>query len=165
MVVLLLLSGVAYLLRNVSDYTCFVLGTFVSALAPLLLAIVLLVAPGLVNSDTLYAALVGLVLVFSVGEILWAPRLPKYALDESPDGTTALFLATSTLPMVVAKILATALSYWLVPMYCPTQVGTPCDGVILWCVLAIVAMTTPIGLLFGDRWLRTEEGSKTETVL
>jgi hypothetical protein len=97
------------------------------------------------------------VFLFSVGEILWAPRLPNYALSESPEGSTALFLAMSTLPMLLAKGVATLLSYWLVPMYCPLAADAPCDGVALWGILGLLAATTPLGLLACEPWLRRQD--------
>jgi hypothetical protein len=153
--VLVLVPLCWWLLERADDYVLFIAGTTVSSAAPLALAAVLFFAGGSgAVGISIEALLVGMVVLFTLGECLWAPRLPNYALSESPTGSTALFFATSTLPTLLAKVVATLLSYWLVPYYCPQESAVACDGVTLWSVLGLVAVTTPLGLLVFEQCLR-----------
>lgn len=147
LLILVLVPLLTWRLLRVRDYPLFVAGTLTSGAAPLLAALFLAATGG----AAVYGDVLGMMVVFTVGEAVWSPRLASYALSASPRGATALFLATSTLPGLLAKGLATLLSFALTEYVCPA--AGPCDGVAVWATLAAVALTTPLALRVGMPWL------------
>lgn len=153
-VVIIALLLIKFPIADADGYGVISQGTVISAMGPLLFALLLWmkVVPWL-------AASVG-VFLFSVGEARWSPRLVAYALQVAPEGAEALFTALASLPSLMVKLPTSWLSAALFETFCAE--GHVCDGVGLWSWIGIIAATTPIILICCERWLR--EPNKVDVV-
>jgi MFS family permease len=100
------------------------------------------------------------VVVLSLGETLWSPRLYEYTAAIAPKGQEASYMSMSYLPMFVGKLAVGALSGRLLAAYCPAE-GTR-NSPTLWLVIALITMITPIGLCAFRRFIRVREAGREE---
>jgi proton-dependent oligopeptide transporter, POT family len=120
--------------------TMMILGTAVSAVAPILLCF---------GEHT--SLLVTYFFVFSIGEALWSSRFYEYAADLAPAGRVAQFMGVATLPWFLAKATTGFYSGFVLERLCPAE-GTR-NTALMWMLYTAIAVTSPIGLLLARRWL------------
>lgn len=119
------------LTRSRSAFTVIVLGSIVSALSPF----VLVIGPS-------YPTIIGMIILLSIGECLWSPRLYEYTASIAPRGKEASYMGMSSLPMFFAKMLVGPMSGYLLKHYCP-ETG-PRQSWIMWLVIGITTLIGPI---------------------
>jgi len=98
------------------------------------------------------------VVLLSVGEALWSPRLYEYSAAIAPKGQEASYMSLSYLPFFVAKFFVGTLSGLLLTNYCP-ETG-PRNSQMLWLIIALTTMITPIGLLVFRRYIQVHESGR-----
>jgi MFS family permease len=96
-------------------------------------------------------------IVFSVGEAFYSPRVYEYAAAIAPKGQEASYGALAYLPFLVGKLLV-GTSGWILAAFCPEQ-GPRRSG-IMWLIFALAASVAPIGLITFRRYLRVPEAGR-----
>jgi len=174
-VVILLVPIVGALTQKVSAYRMVLFGTtvaagsvFIMAMPPIwwqsvadgpfghLIAQSWLGVQGTVNPY--YVMIFVYVVIYSVGEVFWTPRLYEYTAAIAPKGQEGSYMSLSYLPFFVAKLFAGGLSGLLLTRYCPA-VG-PRHSETLWLIIALMAMITPIGLVLLRRFVQVQEAGR-----
>ncbi len=133
------------LTRRVNVYTMMIIGTFVSAAPTFLLC----TGPDLTMLITYFV-------IFSVGEALWSARFLEYASELAPPGRIAQYMGLANIPWLLAKGTTGLYSGLMLATYCPPD--TPADQLqteTMWLIYGCIAMTSPIGLLLAQRWVRS----------
>jgi hypothetical protein len=102
------------------------------------------------------------ILLFSIGECVYSPRLYEYAAAIAPRGQEASYTALSFLPFFLAKVFVGMFSGKLLARYCP-ETG-PRDSQTLWLIIAITAAVAPIGLVSLRRFIRVPEAGRAAAV-
>jgi len=97
----------------------FIIGSMCSGVSPLFLAV----------SNSVWASVMWLVML-SVGEAIWSPKLIEYSVAIAPEGREGTYLSLSQAPLFVAKFATGGFSGWLLETYCPQQ-GTR-DPKMMW---------------------------------
>lgn len=131
---------------RVDAHDALLIGTALSASGCLLVGVLRAFVPT-ISIVTAYAA--GLAL-FSLGEIVWSPRLSAYALDVAPEGSEAFYQAMADLPALLIVFTGPLVSHALVDAYCN---DAHCNGAMIWSILGLVATGTPLLLGLTRRWL------------
>jgi MFS family permease len=131
---------VAGLTRKVHVLTMMTIGTTVSALATFLLV------PG----PDLFMLLT-YVIIFSLGEALWSSRFLEYVAGLAPPARVGMYMGVANLPWFLAKFTTGFYSGAMLAAYVPKE--GPQDTSTLWLVYALIACTSPLGLLLARRWL------------
>lgn len=98
------------------------------------------------------------VLMLSVGESIYSPRLYEYAAAIAPKGQEASYMSISYLPFFLAKLLVAGSSGWLLSIYCP-ETG-PRNSAMLWLIIALTTTVAPAGLIFFRRLIRVKEAGR-----
>jgi dipeptide/tripeptide permease len=174
-VVILLVPIVGALTQKASAYRMVLFGTalaagsvFLMAMPPVwwqpladglpgqLIARTWLGVQGTVNPY--YVMIFVYVVIYSVGEVFWTPRLYEYTAAIAPKGQEGSYMSLSYLPFFVAKLFAGALSGVLLTRYCPA-VG-PRHSQTMWLFIALMAMITPIGLVLLRRFIQVHEAGR-----
>ncbi len=127
------------------------------------------------HQHELYFALILFVIVFTIGEALWSPRLMQFAAEVAPKGKEASYLSLAVLPYFLAKIAAGPFSGWLVKTYTPEMPdlhGAP--GIVaapdvyahhytVWLWIGTVALITPLGLVVFRKLFKAAEAGTIES--
>jgi MFS family permease len=119
-------------------------GAFISALSPFVLCF---------GSSLPYQ--LGMILVLTVGEALWSPRLYEYNVSIAPRGREATYVSLSALPYFFAKFLVGPTSGYLLATYVPDQ-GARAPGV-MWAIIGLSTIAGPLGVLGLRRWIERKD--------
>jgi hypothetical protein len=107
-----------------------------------------------------YVMIAFFVVLLSVGEAFYSPRVYEYAAAIAPKGQEASYSALSYVPFLLAKLLIGTFSGFLLEKYCP-EVG-PRHSSVMWLAVALTATISPVGLLLLRRYIRVHEAGRQE---
>lgn len=117
---------------------------------------------GLTGSIHPYYVMTALYLiVFSVGEAFYSPRVYEYAAAIAPKGQEASYGALAYLPFLIGKLLV-GTAGWILAAFCPAE--GPRRPAIMWLIFALAASVAPLGLLLFSRYIRVPEAGRREAV-
>ena len=132
-------------LADRDPYNCVIAGTMLTTAATVILGI----------ARPSYLACILFMIVFSVGEATYSPRLYEYAMVLAPEGREGIYGTLSAMPLFLVKALVGVLSGELLGVYCPERPPRICG--LMWLIIAATAVTTPVGLVVFRRWLYTDD--------
>ena len=162
------------LTQKISAYRMVTVGSFISALSVFFLAVpsewFRPLADGWLGNliahqwlhingtvNPLYISIFLFVVLLSVGEALWSPRLYEYAAAIAPKGQEASYMALSLLPYFLAKFFVGGSSGWLLATFCPATGARHPET--MWLLIGGMALITPLGaILFRKQIQVREEG-------
>ena len=176
--IVLLVPICGVLTQNISAYRMVTIGSLVSALSVFFIALPTacfqpladgwmgnvivhewLGVPGPVNP--LYIGIFLFVVMLSVGEALWSPRLYEYAAAVAPKDHEASYMALSLLPMFIAKFLVGGISGWFLAEFCPAE--GPRHSGTMWFIIGCMALITPLGTWLFRKKLQVHEQGRDES--
>jgi dipeptide/tripeptide permease len=107
-----------------------------------------------------YVMITLFVILLSLGEAFYSPRVYEYAAAIAPKGQEASYGALSYVPFLLAKLLIGTFSGMLLTTYCPEH-GERHSG-MMWLAVAMTASISPIGLLLLRRYIRVREAGRQD---
>ncbi len=107
-----------------------------------------------------YVMIALFVLMLSIGEAFYSPRVYEYAAAIAPKGQEASYGALSYVPWVLAKMLIGIFSGQSLMRYCP-ETG-PRHSQTLWLIVAVCSLVAPAGLLALRRYIRVHEAGRDD---
>jgi MFS family permease len=173
--IIVLVPFVGALTQRFSAYRMVVLGGAISAASVFVMALPLawfqplakgwfghLIAHmylGLQGSVHPYYVMIPLfVLVLSIGEAFYSPRVYEYAASIAPKGQEASYGALSYVPFLLAKLMVGTVSGMLLAKYCPEN--GPRHSGSMWLIIALTATIAPLGLIVFRRFIRVQEAGR-----
>eukprot|EP00929_Paragymnodinium_shiwhaense_P113911 TRINITY_DN82215_c0_g1_i1.p1 TRINITY_DN82215_c0_g1~~TRINITY_DN82215_c0_g1_i1.p1 ORF type:complete len:522 (+),score=65.78 TRINITY_DN82215_c0_g1_i1:254-1819(+) len=123
-------------------------GSWVTALSVLPMAL-----------STSIPSVISFVVLLSVGEAFWSPRIYDYTVSVAPEGREGTFMSLASAPIFVAMLPVGWLSGHLLARYCPADPG---DGTgtaernsqVMWLIIGVLTLTSPVLLFSLERWVR-----------
>jgi hypothetical protein len=82
------------------------------------------------------------ILLLSIGEATWSPRLYDFTMLISQEGREGTYMALASSPVFLAKLPAGLLSGYLLQNYCP-EAG-PRHSKTMWLIIGLSSTTSPI---------------------
>jgi hypothetical protein len=135
-------------------------GGYVSAISPFFLAM-----------STSTGAIVIFMILLSLGESIWSPRLYDYTMSIAPQGREATFSALAAAPLFAAKIPVGLLSGYLLSHYLPEDESggnsygseeRKKNGQLLWLIVGLLTISSPLLITFCEPCIREPDAiSKT----
>ena len=107
-----------------------------------------------------YVMIALFVVLLSVGEAFYSPRVYEYAAAIAPKGQEASYGALSYVPFLLAKLLIGTFSGMLLARYCPEH-GVR-HSAILWLAVALTATVAPVGLIVLRGYIRVHEAGRED---
>ncbi len=98
-------------------------------------------------------------IVFSIGEAFYSPRVYEYAAAIAPPGQEASYGALAYIPFLIGKLLV-GTSGWILAAFCPAQ--GPRHSGMMWLIFALAASVAPIGLLVLSPYIRVREEGRPD---
>lgn len=95
--------------------------------------------------STTVAASVAFIVVLSIGEAMWSPRLYEYTATIAPKGREASYMGLSQIPLFFAKPTVGFMSGWLLANYCPPE--GPRDSQTMWLIVGATTLAGPLLIL------------------
>ena len=112
------------------------------------------------NVNPWYLMLFLFVVLYSLGEAFYSPRVYEYAAAIAPKGQEASYGALSYVPFFLAKLFVGTFSGVLLARYCP-ETG-PRSAQTMWLIIALIALIAPVGLLVLRRAIRVREAGRAD---
>jgi len=100
------------------------------------------------------------VVVLSLGEACYSPRLYEYTAAIAPKGQEASYMAMSALPYFLAKLGVAPLSGVLLSWFCPA--AGPRHSETLWLIIGLTTLIAPVGLFVFQRFIRVHEAGRDD---
>jgi hypothetical protein len=176
--IIFLVPLIAHLTKKIKSYLMLTVGTAVSALSIFIAALPSSFFSPLVNTwignlifvqwlelspDRQNPIIFGLILfivIFTVGEAVWSPRLFQFSAEIAPEGKEGTYLALSYLPYFLAKMIAGPMSGWLIARYAPAGSASYPDQYLIWIWIGVMSSFSPIGLLIFRKIFQKAENRK-----
>ncbi|MEO0017923.1 MAG: hypothetical protein RLZZ522_1206, partial [Verrucomicrobiota bacterium] len=175
--ILVLVPICGVLTQKVTAYRMVTVGSLISALSVFIIALPPQWFQGLADGwlgdvivhqwlgvagavNPLYISIFLFIVFLSIGEALWSPRLYEYAAAIAPHGQEASYMSLSMLPYFGAKLVAGALSGWLLAEFCP-ETG-PRHSEIMWMVVGGMALITPVGAFIFRKSIQVHEEGRDD---
>ncbi|MBI2388838.1 MAG: MFS transporter [Deltaproteobacteria bacterium] len=114
-----------------------------------------------------------MMVVLSIGEVIWSPKLSEYTAAIAPKGQEGAYLGMSMMPWFIAKMAVSAMSGHMLERWSPDGIGDKLRaGQVdfwhspsgMWFVLGIWALSGPIIALMAEKWLTKGARWKAEDV-
>jgi hypothetical protein len=97
--------------------------------------------------------------VFSIGEAFYSPRVYEYAAAIAPKGQEASYGALAYLPFLIGKLLIGSAG-WVLATFVPEH--GPRRPERMWLIFALAASVAPIGLIAFRRYIRMPEAGRQD---
>jgi len=176
-IVVILAPVVGALTQRFSAYKAVIIGTTITAVSVFFMAVPPALFQGLADGwlgnlighswlglsgpvHPLYVAIVLCVVIYSVGESFYSPRLYEYPAAIAPKGQEGSYLALSMLPYFVAKFFVGAISGFLLARYCPA--AGPRNSQMIWLIVGAMALLSPVGLLLARPYIQVRESGREQ---
>jgi MFS family permease len=174
--IVILVPLVGALTQKISAYRVVIFGSLIGALSIFFMAMPPVWFQGLADGflgdliarkwlgvqtdvvNPLFVSIFFSVVMLSVGEAFFSPRLYEYPAAIAPKGQEASYMSLSMLPYFVAKFFVGPLSGWLLVTFCPES--GPRNSEMMWLIIALMAMVTPIGLFVLRPWIQVQEAGR-----
>ncbi|MBT3341230.1 MAG: MFS transporter [Planctomycetes bacterium] len=155
------------LLQKFNVYKMLVFGALITSISMFIPAIPFTASLGLSISDFTYITTGLFLLVLTVGELIWSPRLSEYTAAIAPEGQEGTYLGLTMVPYFLAKLIISAYSGTLLARYCAESApGEPNVGeriaagnvaftdspYFMWAILGTVALVGTLAAIFGKSW-------------
>ncbi|MFH0901417.1 MAG: MFS transporter [Pseudomonadota bacterium] len=138
--IFVLVPIVAAITQKTKVYTLMIAGTLVMAAPTFLLA-----------TGPSFAALLGYIVLMTVGEAMWQPRFLQYAAEIAPEGRTGAYMGVAQLPWFLTKFGTGIYSGWFLSNFCPDQGSLRTEA--MWTIYGLIAISTPVMLVLAKSWI------------
>lgn len=128
------------LTRHRKAFEVLLLGAFISSLSPFVLCF-----------GSAMPFQIAMILLLTIGEALWSPRLYEYNVSIAPRGREATYVSLAMFPYFLAKFLVGPTSGYLLATFVP-ETG-PRSAWMLWAIIGISTIIGPIGIWLGRSWI------------
>lgn len=160
---ILIVAGIVLFIPLVNRFNLFsmlVYGSLISALSLVPMALPWTWWSGDIARAHYLMSIVCMV-VLSVGEVVWSPKLYEYTAAIAPAGQEGTYLGLSMVPWFFAKFLVSAMSGHLLTRWCPEGIGARMvagevsywhSPAAMWLILCAWAVVGCLLALFLRRW-------------
>jgi MFS family permease len=151
--IVILIPIFAPLSYQFSAYAQITFGAFITSLSPFFL----LYGPQIWSC-------VMFVVILSIGEALWSPRLYEYTIFITEKGREGIYMALASSPMFIATLVTGATSGLFLEKFCPENGER--ESWKMWLLIGLITITSPILLFFFKNKLEiTTEELQNERIL
>ncbi|CEM06978.1 unnamed protein product [Vitrella brassicaformis CCMP3155] len=109
------------------------IGCFLSSVCPFALAV-----------STSYTAAVCSIVVLSLGEAMWSPKLYEYSVTVAPEGREGTFIALDTAPVFLSKLATGGISGTMLERFVPRDDPERRNPLLMWAIIGCLSMISPI---------------------
>lgn len=102
-----------------------------------------------------------MMVVLSLGEVIWSPKLSEYTAAIAPKGQEGAYLGMSMMPWFIAKMAVSAMSGHMLNRWSPEGSGVKLmagqvdfwhSPSAMWLILGIWAISGPVIALLAEKW-------------
>jgi len=116
----------------------------------------------------IYWPLIIFIIVFTIGEVIWSPRLMQFTAEIAPKGKEGTYIAMSVLPWFASKFFVGPMSGLLLNAYTPLDpvtkkaLGAYPEHWMVWAWIGGTAVITPLALIILRKWFTGQKTADQE---
>ena len=115
------------------------------------------------NQDPFLVSLVVFIIIFTIGEAIWSPRLMQFSAEIAPKGKEGAYIALAILPYFLGKIGATIMADQLTGLYFSEDMVDYPDHDMAWFFIGSMALLSPLGMIvFRNTFNQSEKMGEEE---
>ena len=114
------------------------------------------------SRDPFLVSFIIFIMVFTVGEAIWSPRLMQFSAEIAPKGKEGAYIALAMLPYFLGKIAATVMADILTTKYFSSEMVAYPDHEISWLWVAGMCLLSPIGMFIWRKHFNHSEKAAEE---
>ena len=115
------------------------------------------------NQDPFVISLVIFIMVFTVGEAIWSPRLMQFSAEIAPRGKEGAYIALAVLPYFLGKVGATVMADILTGQYFSEGMVEFPNHEMSWFWIGIMCLISPLGMIiFKGTFNQSEKMAEAE---
>lgn len=137
------------LTRKRRPFEVLLVGAFISALSPFVLCL-----------GSAMKFQIAMIVLLTIGEALWSPRIYEYNVSIAPRGREATYVSLASLPYFLAKFLVGPTSGYLLDHYVPAK-GVH-HAATMWAIIGFSTMVGPVGMFLLRGWIGKKDPPKEE---
>ncbi|MBK8394409.1 MAG: MFS transporter [Leptospiraceae bacterium] len=172
-IIIFLVPLIAHFTKKIKSYSMLIIGTIISTVSIFLatlptdffaflnhtmfgqMILVDWLELTLEKQNPIIFGIVFFIVLFSLGEAIWSPRLMQFSAEIAPLGKEGTYISLSYLPYFLAKMITGPMSGWLIATYVPEGASSYPDHYMVWVWIGGVSALSPLGLLlFRSRFLK-----------
>lgn len=145
---------VSVFVKRFHAYSTIVVGALIAALSPVFLVfnydsyIPIATQVGL---HPVYIPVILYIVVYSIGEAIFSPRVYEYTANIAPKGQESTYASLSMLPWTLAKMPAGFISGWLLTAYSPAEGAR--NPQMMWLIIFLMTLLAPVLLVVLKRFV------------
>eukprot|EP00164_Ancoracysta_twista_P016778 GFYU01028312.1.p1 GENE.GFYU01028312.1~~GFYU01028312.1.p1 ORF type:complete len:501 (-),score=125.29 GFYU01028312.1:126-1628(-) len=151
LIVIFLVPVVTAFSTHVSAFNLILVGSWISSLSVFVLCIGPYISTAII-----------FVILLSIGEAIWSPRLYEYCTMIAPTGREGTYGALASAPMFVATLLVGGLSGNLIAEYVPEH--GPRNSRMMWFIVGAVTISSPILICLLKSTIEAEDEDEVDPV-
>eukprot|EP00929_Paragymnodinium_shiwhaense_P067350 TRINITY_DN33910_c0_g1_i2.p1 TRINITY_DN33910_c0_g1~~TRINITY_DN33910_c0_g1_i2.p1 ORF type:complete len:660 (-),score=149.62 TRINITY_DN33910_c0_g1_i2:53-2032(-) len=124
----------------------FIGGSFVSGSSTLTLVV----------SESPFSAVM-FVLILSVGECIWSPKLYEFSTMAAPEGREGMYVALTFAPVYLSSFFTGFISGWALENFCPKNNPEARNTRLMWLLIGVTTMASPFCMLLFRSCLFVDE--------
>ena len=97
--------------------------------------------------DPFLISLIIFIIVFTIGEAIWSPRLMQFSAEIAPRGKEGAYISLTVLPYFFGKIAATVMADILTSEYFSESMVEYPDHELSWLWIAGMCLLSPLGMI------------------
>lgn len=115
------------------------------------------------NQDPFVISLILFIIVFTIGEAIWSPRLMQFSAEIAPRGKEGAYISLAVLPYFLGKIGATVMADILTERYFASGMTSFPNHEVSWFWIAVMCLISPAGMIiFKDTFTASEKMAEDE---
>lgn len=130
LLVITLVPLIGMLSKQVDSFRMILYGSFLSGSSVFLLCL-----------GPHYTNIAGFLIVLSIGEAIYSPRVYEYTMQVSSEGREGLYTSLASIPLFGVVLFAGGMSGYLLQHFCPVQVPRHCNR--MWAIIGIFSVSSP----------------------
>jgi len=144
LLIIVTLPAITAYTLHISAFQMILVGSWVSAASVFVLVV-----------SSTYASAVLFIVLLSIGEALWSPRLYEYTAMIAPKGREGTYMALASAPNFAAKLAVGGLSGTLLAELCPSE--GHCNGKTMWLMVGLMTLSSPVLMLLLRRYIEPDD--------
>lgn len=139
-IIIITLPLFTYLIYFYAAYDVFVMGGVLAVIS---------ILPFMFGAN--YYTIIAFIVISSLAESLYSPRLVEYAFEVSPKGKEGIMIALAGLITILATIISGVVGGLLLSGFCPEDGERHCW--LMWLIIGAIPLPGLMMLFLGRRWL------------
>lgn len=150
LLIIFLVPLTALVTKHMASFPMILYGSILAAASPLLICI-----------DQSYLMISLYMVVLSLGEAVYSPRVYEYSMELSARGSEGLYSSLASAPLFTIQFVVGGMSGWLLSAFMPK--GGPYYGKMVWGIIGLTSLASPALMFIFRNFIENDKKDSSDT--